>query len=85
MATKTWKIGEYCKGGAITAIVENNDITIIAKEYDTMEEWDRIEVSSKDMGARDYVLNYLRDLTTSYYSGLVMDWIEDKVEFNPWM
>jgi hypothetical protein len=85
MATKTWKIGEYCKGGAITAIVENNDITIIAKEYDTMEEWDRIEVSSKDMGARDYVLNYLRDLTTSYYSGLVMDWIEDKVEFNPWV
>lgn len=37
--TKTWKIGEYCQGGIITAEVkkENDDshtITIIGKEWD---------------------------------------------------
>lgn len=32
--TKTWKIGEYAKGGVITVEIQGNIISIIGKEWD---------------------------------------------------
>lgn len=34
MATKTFKIGEYCKGGIITVETKGSTVHIIAKEWD---------------------------------------------------
>ncbi len=34
MATKTFKIGEYCKGGIITVETKGSIVHIIAKEWD---------------------------------------------------
>ena len=34
MATKTWKLGEICKGGIITVETKGNIVTIIGKEWD---------------------------------------------------
>ena len=31
MATKTWKIGEYCKGGVITIETTKTQFKVIAK------------------------------------------------------
>lgn len=93
MATKTFKIGEYCKGGVITIETTKTQVKVIAKEWDTSKgyskgsdqsqakEWNRLEVSLTDSGAERKVDDFLNDLTTSYYSGVVLDWIKTKVTF----
>jgi hypothetical protein len=98
MATKTFKIGEYCKGGIITAIATKTKVTIIGKEWDTSagygkgsdqskaREWTRLEVQvSRDSSAHQKVSNFLHDLTTSYYAGEVIDWCEKNSDFTKHM
>lgn len=94
MASKTFKIGEYCKGGVITVEASKTKVTIIAKEWDTTQgynkgsnqsnakEWNRLEVSTSSSEAERQLDWFLFDLTTSYYAGQVMDWIKTKTTFN---
>jgi hypothetical protein len=93
--TKTWKIGEYCKGGIITVEITGKVIVVIGKEWDMSagtrrssdqskaKEWTRGTVTADDSDARRKLDNFLNDLTTSYYAGQVLEWIESKVEFKP--
>ena len=90
MATKTWKIGEYCKGGIITVETTKKKITIIGKDWDTSagynrgsnqsnaKEWIRKEVGITDVNAYRTLDYFLNDLTTSYYSDQILKWIESK-------
>ena len=60
MATKTFKIGEYCKGGVITVETTAKKVAVIAKDWDfsagskkgsnqsNAKEWNRLEVSTTD-------------------------------------
>ena len=94
MATKTFKIGEYCKGGVITIETTKTQVKVIAKEWDTSKgfskgsdqskakEWNRLEVNLASSDAERKIDFFLFDLTTSYYTGEIMDWIKTKVEFN---
>jgi hypothetical protein len=94
MATKTFKIGEYCKGGIITVETTKTQVKVIAKDWDFSKgsnrgsdqsgakEFDRLEINLSDSEAERKIDNYLNDLTTSYYSGVVLDWIKSKVTFN---
>ena len=92
MATKHFKIGEYCAGGVITAIATSKLVTVIQKEWDYSQgsrrseckidkcaELDRIEVAPNDSGVHRKLSNFLNDITTSYYSDKVIEWIETKV------
>jgi hypothetical protein len=93
MAKKTWKLGEVCKGGIITIETTKTQVKVIAKEWDFSKgsnkgsdqsgakEWDRLEVNLSDSGAEKKVDWFLWDLTTSYWSGEILDWIKTKVEF----
>ena len=93
MATKTWKLGEVCKGGVITVETTKTQVKVIAKEWDyskgsnkgsdqsKAKEWDRLEVSLTDSKAESKIDWYLFDLTTSYWAGEILDWIKTKVEF----
>jgi hypothetical protein len=95
---KTFKIGEYCKGGVITVEASKRTVTIIAKDWDMSQgtrrssnqsnakEFDRIEVFTSSNYAERELNNFLHDLTTSYYAGQVMDWIKSKTTFtgNVW-
>jgi hypothetical protein len=93
--TKTWKIGEYCKGGIITVEVRDNKIDIIGKEWDyskgTMKgsnqsnakEWTRETIDTEFTNSERRADNFLCDLTTSYYAGQVMEWIKSQVKFGP--
>lgn len=90
MATKnkTWKIGEYAKGGIITAQVTESKVTIICKDWDFStgsrrssdqsgaKEIFREEVGVKDEGAYRTLSTTLNDWTTSYYAEQVLDWIK---------
>lgn len=91
MATKTWKIGEYAKGGIITVEIKNKKISIIGKDWDTStgfnrksdqsnaKEFDRKEFNTTDTKLYVSMLFYLQDLTTSYYADMIIQWIETKI------
>lgn len=93
MATKTWKIGEYAKGGIITVETTKTKVIVIGKEWDysqgsnrssnqsNAKEWIRVEIDVKSNGARRKVDTFLNDLTTYYYADEILKWIETKVEF----
>jgi hypothetical protein len=94
MAKKTWKLGELSKGGVITVETTKTQVKVIAKEWDTStgynkgsdqskaKEWNRLEVNLSDSKAESKLDWYLFDLTTSYWTGEIMDWIRTKVKFN---
>ena len=94
MATKTWKIGEYCTGGIITVEIKGNKVAAIGKEWDyskgtlrssdqkNAKEFTRKEVKTTDIGAERTLDFFLCDLTTSYYAGQIMDWIKTKAKFD---
>lgn len=91
MATKTFKIGETCRGGIITAKTTKTEIKIILKEWDYSQGTNRgsNQSNAKILDIRKFSLSssrrklesYLLDLTTSYNVGKILNWIETKVEF----
>jgi hypothetical protein len=93
MASKTWKLGEVCRGGVITVETTKTQVKVIAKEWDTSKgyskgsdqskakEWNRLEVNLSVSSAERKIDNFLNDLTTSYWSSEILDWIKTKVEF----
>jgi hypothetical protein len=93
MATKTWKLGEVCRGGVITIETTKTQVKVIAKEWDyskgsnkgsdqsNAKEWNRLEVNLSDNQAEKKIDWFLFDLTTSYWAGEILDWIKTKVEF----
>jgi len=98
MATKTWKLGEYAKGGVITITANKRNVLVQAKEWDfsagsnrgsnqsNAKEWNRLEVYTSSNDAERQLDNFLCDLTTSYYAGEILDWIKTKTTFteNDW-
>lgn len=92
--TKTWKIGEYCKGGIITVEIKGTQIDIIGKEWDyskgsskgsnqsNAKEWTRETIDAEYSGAERKGDMFLCDLTSSYYAGQVMEWIKEQVKFD---
>jgi hypothetical protein len=95
MKTKTWKIGEYAKGGIVTVEIKGKSIAVIGKEWDfskgsrrssdqsQAKEFDRETHSVEDSEAERKVLDFLCDLTTSYYAEEILKWIKTKIEFAP--
>jgi len=98
MATKTWRLGELSKGGVITVTTSKNTVLVQAKEWDyskgsskgsdqsKAKEWNRLEVNLASSDAERSIDWFLFDLTTSYYTSEILDWIRTKVEFksNSW-
>ena len=94
-ASKTFKIGEYCKGGIITVEINGKYINIIAKEWDfsagsnkgsnqsNAKEFDRLTVEADSMtDIYRKMMDFLEDLTSYYYAGEVMKFIESKINFD---
>jgi hypothetical protein len=91
-ATKTWKIGEYMKGGVLTVEINGDKINIIAKDWDTStgysrgsnqsnaKEFDRETYNATDRNVERQMMNFLEDLTTHYYASEVVSWIKSKVQ-----
>ena len=98
MATKTFKIGEYCKGGIITVETTSTKAIVIAKDWDmslgtrrgsdqsNAKEFDRVEVDINSGTAERDLMEFLLDLTTSYYTDQVLEWFKTKITFktNGW-
>ena len=92
MKTKTFKIGEYCKGGIITIEIKGKVISVIGKEWDmsagtrkssnqsNAKEWTRGTILATDNDCHRQLFMFITDLTTSYYADNIIKWIESKVE-----
>ena len=93
MATKTFKIGEYCVGGIITAEVSKTKITIINKDWDfstdsrkssdqsNAKELQRENFDVSKSSYNEYAVErYLNVLTSSYYAGEIIKWINIKLK-----
>jgi hypothetical protein len=89
---KTWKIGEYAKGGVISVEINGKVITIIGKEWDSSQgynrgsnqsnakEFTRGTILSNDSDAERKMFFFLTDLTTAYYADNIIQWIKSKVK-----
>ena len=94
MAKKTFKIGEYARGGVISVETTKSKVTIINREWDFSKgstrgssqsnspEIDRVTVNVTNPDARNILMDYLNNLTTSYYADKIMEWIEKSVTFH---
>jgi hypothetical protein len=82
MATKQFKIGEYAVGGIIKVTTNGNCISIQSVDYYSKEVIGNYEFDSASNNAEREVDNLLNELTSSYYSDLVMKWIKEHVRFN---
>ncbi len=90
MKTKTWKIGEYCKGGIITVEIRGKVIVVIGKDWDdskgssklsdqsNAKEFTRGTITADDENAFTKLYDFLTDLTTHYYAEQVIEWINSK-------
>ena len=94
MATKTFKIGEYCKGGVITAVATKDKVTIIAKDWDfsqgstrgasqkNAKEFDRLEIDTNERKVYHTLYRYLTWLTSHGHAEKVLEWIENNTKLN---
>lgn len=78
MAKKQFKIGECAIGGiiAVETFPKNETVSIKALDWNSKKEVKGQVFSHEDTSKMDW---FLFDLTTSYYSGKVMDWIKSKI------
>jgi hypothetical protein len=94
MKTKTWKIGEYCQGGIITVEIHGKIIYVIGKEWDFSKgsrrssdqsgakEFTRGTILSTDSNAEYITEKFLTELSTSYWAGVILKWINSKITLN---
>jgi len=80
MATKTFKIGEWCIGGVLTVQLGLEHATVINKKWGSLSEIDRIQVVKGDSGAIAQLDDYLNDKTSSYYADKVIKYITSKID-----
>ena len=83
-ATKQFKIGECAVGGIIQVELKGKLIVTKALDYNTKKELGGQYTGTFQTDlpqSKGVIDNFLHDLTTSYYAGKVMEWIETKVEF----
>lgn len=75
MASKQFKIGEYAIGGIIKVTIELTTITIQALDYNTKNQVMSQTFELSDSSYWD-MKDYLGELTSSYYTDKVMEYIE---------
>lgn len=89
MATKTFKIGEYAKGGIIKVSTKKDSINIVVIDMfsnDVIEEneytfdMEQAKINCTDL--ERMISNFLHEITTSYYTEKIMKWIKDKTGIN---
>jgi hypothetical protein len=81
MAKKTFKIGEYAKGGIIRVETTNTTAKVECVDFYTKEVLDEKTFTNEQIYDEGYnpLMKYLNDLTTSFYAEKINDFIEKNV------
>ena len=80
-AKKTFKIGEYAKGGIVTVQITGKVIIVKALDWNTKAQIMSGSVTSDERNAQWKLNDFLNDITSSYYADKVLSWIKSKVQF----
>lgn len=80
MATKSFKIGECAVGGIIKVTITGKVIQIEALDYFSKKQVMSGTTISNEEGSRRKIDIFLNELTTSYYAGKVMEYIESNIK-----
>lgn len=92
MIKKTFNIGEYAKGGVISVEIKGKAVTIIGREWDFSKgsnknsdqtnspEFTRETFNADNETVRRELEEFLNDLTTSYYTDQIIEYIESNVK-----
>ena len=78
MATKTFRIGECAVGGLIKVDITGMVIQVKALDFYTKKVVDSGSAMLDDPNIERKLDNYIITLTTSYYTGKIMEWIKSK-------
>ena len=81
MASKTFKIGEYAIGGIIQVRITENVIKIDALDWTTKEKIMGREFNAEVLNEDYEVIDYLNELTSSYYADQILEFIKKNVNF----
>lgn len=81
MAHKQFKIGEYCMGGIIDATINGNHIVLKCLDWTTKEVLRTRTFDSEGVDAEQNIDFWLIDLTSSYYTDKVMQYIKQHTTF----
>lgn len=94
MKTKTFKIGEYCKGGIITVEIHDDTIIVIGKDWDystgtrrnsnqkNAKEWTRFSIKNWEADVEWKLDLFIVNLTTSYYTDQILTWIKSQINLD---
>ena len=84
MATKTFKIGECCKGGIIKVDTSKNEVIANILDYYSKKPiaFGKCTVTTDSNSGKRNLREFLEDHTTHYYACKVIEWVETKVVFN---
>lgn len=83
MAKKIFKIGEYAVGGIISVETTKEHVIINALDWNSKKPVvAEMKISTSMRDARHNIECYLWDLTTSYYTSKIMEFVESKVNFS---
>lgn len=77
MATKLFK-SEYHAGGEIRVTTNNKKGSVVILNCDNEYEYD-----INNPYAKRKIDNLLFELTSTYYAGEILKWIESKIDFKP--
>jgi len=77
--TKVFKIGEYAKGGIIKVTITGKVVQIEALDWNTKQPVATGSTMLDDPNAEMKIDDFLNDLTSSYYAGKIMDWIQTSI------
>jgi hypothetical protein len=72
---KTFKLGEYCTGGIIQAIVSEDKTVVRIRNATMQKETIEIRVFRWPLDLFNIEM-FLNGLTTSYYASKIIGWIE---------
>ena len=81
-AKKSFKIGEYAVGGIIQVELKGKMLSVKALDYNSKREVQSGSILTDEYNAYWKTMNYLNELTTSYYADKIMKFIESKTELN---
>ena len=81
-AKKSFKIGECAVGGIIQVELKGKLLSVKALDYNSKREVQSGSILTDEYNAYWKTMNYLNELTSSYYADKIMKFIESKTELN---
>ena len=81
-AKKSFKIGEYAVGGIIQVELKGKMLSVKALDYYSKNEVVSGSILTDEYDAYWKTMNYLNELTSSYYADKIMEFIKSKTQLN---